>query len=147
MDKKQNADLSEVEKAIGYTFKNKELLAAALTHASYVNEHGGKSYERLEFLGDSLVNFLVAEALYGSGQDEGTMTERRQHIVSKKPLADAVDRLGLADHVRRGNGNDAFSVKKVSDLFESVCAAVYLDGGLEPCRKFVLGNLRECEAI
>ncbi len=140
-----DAMTEKAQKAVGVTFGNVRLLQTALTHSSYVNEHGGESNERLEFLGDALVNCIVAEALYSCGGDEGDMTERRKRIVSKKPLAEAVRRLGLEKLLRTGRGSSQLSEKMVSDVFEAVAAAIYLDSGPDACRRFVLGNLRETE--
>ena len=132
---------SRAERAIGYAFRDRALLETALTHSSFVNEHGGRSNERLEFLGDALVGFLVAEALFSGGENEGQMTERRKRIVSKKPLAAAVRALGLDKMLRAGRGETTPSEKTVSDIFEAVAAAVYLDGGLDAARAFVRAKL------
>ena len=87
----QKAELSSLEEKIGYTFRNKDLLTACFTHSSYARTHGTQSNERLEFLGDALIGFLVAEELYrGSDEQEGSMTKRRIAIVSKRPLEEAV---------------------------------------------------------
>ena len=138
-------DLSEVESKIGYAFRDRSLLETALTHASYVNEHGGESYERLEFLGDSVLNFVVAEALYrNTGDDEGKLTVLRARTVSKEPLSIAVQKRGLTAYLRTGAGagNDTVSEKAVSDLFEAIVGAIYVDSGsLEPCKRFVFAHL------
>lgn len=140
-------DYAAAEARIGYVFNDKNLLETALTHSSFVNEHGGQSNERLEFLGDSLVNFLAAEALYAFGGDEGAMTERRKKLVSRTPLARAVLRMGLDTLLQTGRGESALSEKTVSNIFEAVAAAVYLDGGLEACRTFVRQHLEETDTV
>lgn len=140
-------DVAAVEARLGYRFRDKSLLENALTHSSFVNEQGGISNERLEFLGDALVNFLAAELLYTAGGDEGYMTERRKRIVSKTPLACAVTRLGLDGFLQKGRGERTLSEKTVSNIFEAVAAAIYLDGGMEACRRFVTANLREADII
>ncbi len=136
----------KVEQIIDYTFSDKALLACALTHKSYANEHGGESNGRLEYLGDSVLNFLVAEHLYSTCEcDEGTLTDRRKEIVSETPLADAVRRMGLMAYYRLGKGARMgmaqFGEKPTSDVFESVLGAVYLDGGIQPARAFVMRHL------
>lgn len=140
-------DVAAVERRLGYRFRDKTLLETALTHSSFVNEHGGISNERLEFLGDALVNFIAAELLYTAGGDEGHMTERRKRIVSKTPLANAATRLGLDGFLQKGRGERTLSEKTVSDIFEAVAAAIYLDGGLEACRAFVTANLQEADIV
>ena len=135
---------TSIEKKIGYTFKDKKLLTTALTHGSYAHLHGGDSYERMEYLGDALLDFIVAEALYRRfpEADEGELTKRRIALVSEQPLAAASRRLGLEGEIRvlaHHMGRDSV----LSDVFESLTAAVYLDGGQEPARKFVLGALSD----
>lgn len=139
-------DISAAERAIGYVFTDKTLLETAFTHSSFVNERGGVSNERLEFLGDALVNFLAAESLYAAGGTEGAMTERRKNIVSKTPLARAVRAMGLDGLLRTGKGGRDLSEKTVSNIFEAVAAAVYLDGGLDACRRFVTAHIVETES-
>lgn len=138
-------DLSQAEAVIGYTFRDRKLLETALTHASFVHEHGGESYERLEFLGDSILNFAVSEALFRTMRDdEGKLTVLRAQTVSQVPLAHAVKRMGLIEFVRMGAGavHDEVSDKFVSNLFESIVGAIYIDSGsLEPCRKFIFEHL------
>lgn len=133
----------EAEKAIGYVFKDVELLKTAFTHSSFANEHGVESNEKLEFLGDAVLDFVVAEQLYHGSGDEGDMTIRRSELVSKKPLAEAVEKLGLMRFLRLGNGAAAeeASEKLKSNLFETVTAALYLDGGLAAAKKFICNHL------
>lgn len=121
--------VNEIEAAIGYSFRDKRYLIAALTHSSYANEHGGEHNERLEFLGDGLLGFIAAYKLYrGTLEREGKMTVGRQRMVSRGPLARAVDKMGLVRHLRRGK-NVAVSEKMKADLFEAILAAIYLDSG------------------
>lgn len=137
-------NFTELENIIGYSFNDKNLAVKALTHSSYVNENGGESYERLEFLGDSLLNFLVSDRLYCSEWSEGDMSNVRTQIVSRKPLSDAVMRIGLLDFMRVGKGlkQSELSDKCKSDLFESMLAAIYLDcNDINVCRKFLEQNL------
>jgi ribonuclease-3 len=145
-----NDDIKTIEESIGYVFNDKNLLIDALTHSSYLNEHRGNtvSYERLEFLGDSILDFIVAEELYFVlKKDEGEMTTMRARIVSKTPLAEAVDELGLLSFMRIGRGarqDVVYSVKTKSDLFESVLAAIYIDCGrnMDKPREFVQKHIK-----
>ena len=130
---------AEAERRLGYTFADRRLLETCFTHASYASEHGCASNERLEFLGDAVLDFLVADELYAAGgASEGEMTARRIRYVAAQPLAEAVRRAGL----------DAFLLhigapgeKAVSSLFEALTAGVYLDGGLDAARAFVRAKL------
>ena len=143
-------DINKIEQNIGYTFNDKKLLIDALTHSSYLNEHRGSSvsYERLEFLGDSILDFIVAEELYFAlKKDEGEMTTLRARIVSRVPLAEAVDELGLLPYMRIGKGarkDVVYSQKTKSDLFESVLAAIYIDCGrnMDKPREFVQKHIK-----
>lgn len=138
-----NSDIIAVQNCIGYKFKNVEYLVAAFTHSSYVNEHTAVSNERIEFLGDCVLNFLVGEKLFlDRTASEGELSSRRAALVSRAPLARIIDSLGLLRYLQVGAGVDktAFSEKKRSDLFEAVLGAVYLDGGLGGC-KAVLDNI------
>ncbi|MCH5351230.1 MAG: ribonuclease III [Clostridiales bacterium] len=129
------------EKALGYRFSDEKLLAAAFTHSSYVNEHGGESNERLEFLGDCVLNFIVGVRLYNADKSaaEGSLSSRRASLVSRAPLARIVDSLGVMDMLEVGAGvnKSDFSVKARSDLYEAVIGAIYLDGGLKECERFL----------
>lgn len=136
--------IDEIEKKISYVFHDKNLLVTAFTHSSYCNEHSGStSYERLEFLGDSILGFLMADKLYfGTDENEGGMTVMRAGSVSKEPLADKIDKMGVIKYLRHGNGVEPdfkSSIKTRSDLFESIIAAMYVDSGrsLEAPANFV----------
>ena len=124
---------SELYHTIGYVFRDETLLTRALTHSSFDPED---HYERLEFLGDSIVGYAVSEQLYhDSTEREGTMTKTRASMVSKEPLAFLADRLGLSCLCRRKNC--ALSVKMKCDLYEALTAAISLDGGFEAALEFV----------
>lgn len=132
-----------IEDRIGYVFKDKSLVEAAFTHASYVNEHRGVANERLEFLGDCVLGFLVGVELYNSDTDvgEGELTKRRASIVSREPLARLVREYGLLEFLRVGAGVDKNNFEKaVSNLYEAVLGAVYLDGGLDAASAFLKRN-------
>lgn len=134
---------------IGYEFKDKKLLNTALTHISLANEKNIESNQRLEFLGDSILSFIVSEYIYGEFKtlDEGKLTEVRAGAVCEKALAAAAEKLGLGEAVMFGR-TEAHSggAKKPSilcDTFEAVLGAIYLDGGIVPAKKWVMENLTE----
>lgn len=123
-------------KNIGYSFKDKELLNRALTHSSY-NE---KNYERLEFLGDSILDFLVGEYFYQNcDEKEGKLTVYRSHYVSENYLSKIFDKLHLEKYVKLGKSCQGEISKAVKgDIIESIIAGIYLDGGIENARDFIL---------
>ena len=130
--------LSQIERKIGYTFRDKSLLTTCFTHSSYANRCGGESNERLEFLGDAVLGFLVAEQLYRRGGSEGEMTSARIRLVSAKPLEESVRAMGLEQYLlSAGTAGE----KSVSSLFEALTAGIYLDGGMEAARAFVSRHL------
>ena len=136
--------LSEIEKKIEYSFKNPEILRVAFTHASYSNEkRGEKNNERLEFLGDSVLGFVVTDYLFrGTNEDEGDMTMLKQAVVSFKPLSLACDKLKLASYLLVGE-KVQITEKLKENLMESVIGAIYLDGGYEPVKKFILKRMSD----
>jgi ribonuclease-3 len=136
-----------IEKNIGYVFKDKALLKQAMSHSSYVNEikvKGHKSYERLEFLGDAVLELISSEYLYENYQDmtEGKLTKLRASIVCEYTLSSVSKELGYGDFVLLSKGEEMTGGRNrnsiLCDLFESVLGAIYLDGGMEPARKYVL---------
>ena len=138
-------NIKQLEEILKYTFHDKNLLITAMTHSSYSNEHNTESNEKLEFLGDSILNFLVAEKLFSDHlKDEGLMTIIRSKMVSRQPLAYVVDKLGLVKYIRFGMGIQInnLSIKARSNFFESLIAAIYLDGGLDNCRRFIFENIK-----
>lgn len=140
-------NLEKAEKIIGYAFKEKALLERAFVHASYANEKGVPSYEKLEFLGDGVLGLIVAEMLYNENDDEGIMTVKRSMIVSTEPLEDATLDSGLDAFIKYGNGESRQNhsdSKVLADVFESLLGAIYLDGGYEEAVKFVKKFL-ECK--
>ena len=138
--------IKDLELAIGYTFKNITLLQNALSHSSYANErwHDSlKSNERLEFLGDSILGMVVAEHLYRNFPDrlEGDLTRMRADMVCERALAQVADRIQLGQHILLGHGEETGGGRTrdsiLADAVESVIAACFLDGGMEPARKFI----------
>ncbi|MCH5191818.1 MAG: ribonuclease III [Oscillospiraceae bacterium] len=137
--------MTDFEKKIGYKFKNTALLDRALTHSSYANENGtGLDNERLEFLGDSVLGFITAEYLFEhyKNNPEGELTKKRAYAVCEKTLFGYAEKIGLGDMIKLGKGEERTGGRHrpsvVSDAFEALLAAVYLDGGIEEAKKFVL---------
>ena len=138
--------INELEAAIGYRFKNITLLQNALAHSSYANErwHNSlKSNERLEFLGDSVLGMVTAEYLYRNFPDrpEGDLTRMRADMVCERSLAQVAERIDLGRHLLLGNGEETGGGRQrdsiLADAVESVIAACFLDGGMEPARNFI----------
>ncbi len=138
--------LSELEAGLGYTFRDKTLLQNALTHSSYANENresGLPDNERLEFLGDSILGFVVAEYLYRSfpARPEGELTRIRADLVCETNLAKAAAIVRLGDYLLLGRGEEQGGGRRrdsiVSDAMESVIAASYLDGGFAAAREII----------
>ena len=138
--------IKDLEAAIGYSFKNITLLQNALTHSSHANERWHDSLmsnERLEFLGDSVLGMVAAEHLYRNFPDrpEGELTRMRADMVCEQALAIVADRLNLGQHILLGHGEDQTGGRKrasiLADAVESVIAAMFLDGGMEPARHFI----------
>jgi len=138
--------LSELEKQIGYTFSDKKLLERALTHSSYANEKWKNSLlsnERLEFLGDSILGFVVAEYLYRRYPDhpEGDLTRMRADLVCEASLSRVAAKLGLGDYLLLGHGEEQGGGRTRSsinaDAVESLLAAAYLDGGFSAAKGIV----------
>ncbi|MGN1103331.1 MAG: ribonuclease III family protein [Candidatus Coproplasma sp.] len=130
-------DFEEVERSIGYTFKDKKLLQKALTLSSYDNDFNNES---LECLGDSLLGFIVAEKYYHQGLTEGEITKKKQEYLSDGALKIVSEKLGLHLALLKGNG-DSRNKKAVPSAYEAVTAAIYLDGGMEEAVKFALSTL------
>lgn len=144
------AELKELMERIGYTFRDPSLLILALTHSSYANEgnHGGISNERLEFLGDSVLGFVTAMELFGNDNSpEGELTKMRASVVCEKALFSYAQEIGLGEFLLLGKGEQRDGGAKrpsiLSDAFEAVIAAIYLDGGLEPAKTFILRFVRK----
>ena len=123
----------------GITIKNEELLMQALTHTSYSNEHGVPSYERLEFLGDAVLELATSEYFYlHSNSKEGEMTKVRASYVCEEALFEYSNSIGLTSHIRVGNGVDRNTQSIVADCFESVLAVIYLEHGFSVAKKYAL---------
>ena len=138
--------IKELEEAMGYRFRNISLLQNAVTHSSYANERYHNSLmsnERLEFLGDSILGMVVAEHLYRNFPDrpEGELTRMRADMVCEKTLARVAARFLLGKHLLLGHGEEQGGGRSrdsiLADAVESVIAASFLDGGMEPARRFI----------
>lgn len=142
--------ISAFEEIIGYTFKDKELLKTALTHSSYANENKlHEDNERLEFLGDSVLGFVTAEYLFSQfkNRPEGELTKLRAAVVCEKSLFKFAEKISLGQYIYMGKGEDHSGGRNrpsiVSDAFEAVIAAMYLDGGIEVVKPYILGFIAE----
>jgi ribonuclease-3 len=142
--------LAELEERLRHSFKDRSLLERALTHRSHAYERGddaGSSYERLEFLGDALLGFLVSDWLYRDDENaaEGVLSRRRQSVVRTSTLAEVAARLGLGDAFRLGRGEEQTGGREkpslLADGFEAVLGAICLDGGIRTARAFVRREL------
>ena len=134
-----------LERVLGHAFRNRALLETALTHTSFANEarHGTKHNERLEFLGDSVLSIVVAEYLFThSSLPEGDLTRMRASLVCEAALFGFAQKIDLGRWLRLGHGEELGGGRTrpsvVSDAFEAVIAALYLDGGIEAARAFIL---------
>lgn len=130
----------EIERVLGYTFRDKSLLKEAFTHSTYANIHGGKDNERLEYLGDAVLQLVVTEWQYKDDEraNEGELTRERQQLVCGDALDDAVENLNLQKYLLIEGGKANIGKKTVSSIFEAVAAAIYLDGGYDEAKKFIL---------
>lgn len=134
--------LEKASKILGYGFKDPSLLELALTHASST-EHRLKSNERMEFLGDAILGYVVCEHLFQNFPEllEGELTKIKSEVVSRKVCAEVSEKLDLASMLNLGkgmSGRTALPSSVAAAVIESVIAAIYLDGGMEPARRFIL---------
>ena len=151
------ASLNTLQSTLGVRFNNPAILEQAITHASYINENPAGTVgdnERMEFLGDALLNLFVAEKLYRDfpGLPEGKLTEIRVSMVRQDKLAEKALQLKLGDYLLLGRGEDASGGREkrnnLADAYEALTAAIYLDQGFETARSFVLsGFATDIQAI
>lgn len=141
--------MERLEKEIGYKFKNQALLKTALTHTSYAYEKNIQSNEKLEYLGDSILEFISSEYLYNNYPKlkEGEMTKVRATVVCENSLYKIAQKHHFGDMLYLGKSELASGGKNrpaiLADSVEAVIAAIYLDGGIEEARKFIIENLKE----
>ncbi len=146
-------NLRDFEKNIGYEFKNKELLKTALTHTSYAYENNVESNEKLEFLGDSILEFISSKFLYHNYKNlkEGEMTKVRASVVCEESLHKIAIKHNFSDFLYLGKSeksNCAMLSKAIlADSVEAVIAAMYLDSNLENAEKFIISNLEDAIEI
>lgn len=142
-----NTDIGQLETEIGYAFKDKDLILKALTHSSYANEKKMEKYnhnERLEFLGDAVLEVCTSDFLFKEYLDkpEGDLTRLRASIVCEPTLAECARAIHLPDFLILGKGEETtggrYRDSIVSDAFEAVIGAIYLDGGIEEANKFII---------
>ena len=141
--------MEKIEKSIDYKFKNRELLENALRHTSYAYENHTTSNEKLEFLGDSILEYVSSEYLFTHYKNlkEGEMTKVRATVVCEKSLYkiapkhrfDEYIKVGRSERHTHGNKKPAI----MADSGEAIIAAIYLDGGMEPAKKFIIENLKD----
>ena len=150
----QKFDPESLEAKIGYVFKDKNLLKSALAHSSYVNEmkiNRIADYQRLEFLGDAVLEVTVSDFLYRNHPEmpEGDMTRLRSSLVCEPTLAFCARAFSLSDYILLGRGEEMqgsrYRDSIVSDIFEAIIGAIYIDGGMEPAalhiKKYVLTDI------
>jgi ribonuclease-3 len=145
-------DLAYLEKSIGHAFKNKELLLKALTHKSFSHENPDKApvcNERLEFLGDSVLGFVIVEHLFSIKREftESFMSKTKSYLVQESVLSEISNSLLIGKYLRLGKGEEATGgrIKKslLADAIEAVFGAVYLDGGYKKAKELILKLFRE----
>lgn len=131
-------NFDEVQKVLKYTFNDKSLLKKALTLASYDSVNNNQSFE---FFGDAILEFIVSESLFSLQEnDEGELTKRRANLVADSSLTPISKKLHLDEFLQRGK-NDNKNKKAIPSAYEAVVAAIYLDGGMDAARQFVLSTL------
>lgn len=140
-------NFDKLEKSIGYEFNDKELLKLALTHSSYSNElkiNKIGNYERLEFLGDAVLELLSSQFFYHEypQMNEGQLTRLRSSMVCEQALAFCARQIGLPEYIYLGKGEENTGGRNrdsiISDVFEAVLGAIYLDGGFDKANEFVV---------
>ncbi len=138
--------VKEIENKLSYTFKEKALLKEAFTHSSYANRFGENNNERLEYLGDAILQFVVTEWQYNQDETarEGKLTAFRQKLVCRDALDSAIDGLDVWQYFLVSGTQYNVNGKAKSSLFEAIVAAIYLDGGYEEVKAFILerGNIK-----
>lgn len=148
---KRENELKELQIAIGYAFNDAALLNTALTHSSYVANRTEKleHYERLEFLGDSILSLIISQYIYKHCTEmaEGQLTRIRASIVCESSLYEAAEKINLGKYLLISKGEELTGGRSrasiLADAFEALIAAIYLDGGINKAKSFVLGALKD----
>ena len=142
----QVLDIADLESIIKYSFNDKKLLEQALTHSSYANErkiNKSEDYERLEFLGDAVLELVSSEFLFHNNPElaEGKLTKLRSSMVCEPALAYCAREIGLEQYIRLGKGEEHTGGRDrdsiISDVMEAVIGAIYLDGGIAPANDYI----------
>ncbi len=145
------ANLDDLQQRLGYTFRDGDLLRLALTHPSVAHEAPGPAphNQRLEFLGDSVLSLVLTHELYEKfvNVGEGPLTKARAQMVNRRTLADQAQRLELGGHLILGRGEELSGGRQrrsaLADTFEAILGAIFLDGGFDAARQFILGQFRD----
>ena len=150
--KRKGRSMTALEERIGYEFKNPALLKEALTHSSFVNGKNHHSNERLEFLGDSVLSVVVSKYLCENLEmPEGQLTKLRASIVCEHSLFPFAEKIKLGEEIFMGKGEENTGGRHrrsiLADAFEALIAAIYLDGGLEAARAFILPFIPSLEVL
>lgn len=143
--------MKDLQQIIGYQFRQEKYLSNALTHSSYANEvkKNLQSNERQEFLGDAVLSIIVSDYLYRhySHLPEGELTKLRASLVCEKALCQFAGQIGLGAYLKLGKGEENTGGRErpsiLADAFEALIAAIYLDGGMEPAARFVMGFVQD----
>lgn len=145
MNSVSGIDIDSLEGKLGYSFSDRSVVLEALTHRSYAHEKKNKkNYERLEFLGDAVLQLIVTEYLLDryKNYDEGLLSKLRGYFVSEGFLSKIATEMSLGDYILLGKGEKAsggkYKESLLCDIFESVVAAIYLDGGYTPAREIII---------
>ncbi len=142
-----------LEESLKYTFKNKDLLSEALTHTSYANENKVKSNEKLEFLGDSILEFISSKYLYDKFPKlrEGELTKLRAMVVCEDSLYEVAKHINLSEHIKVGYSENINGGRNkptiLADSIEAIIAAIYFDGGLAEAERFIIENLKDAMEV
>lgn len=145
------ANLEGLQQRLDYTFKDEGLLRLSLTHPSVAHESSDfvPHNQRLEFLGDSVLGLVLTHELYEKfgNLSEGPLTKARAQLVNRRTLAEQAQRLGLGEHLILSHGEESSGGRQresnLADAFEALLAAIFLDGGYEAAREFILRHFRE----
>ncbi len=147
--KAKKMDIKNIEEKIGYSFNDTSLLETALNHSSYANECKKESNERLEFLGDSVLSIIISDCIFKrlAHTDEGKLSKYRATLVCEHSLNETAKKIDLSSFIRLGKGEELSGGRNrpsiVSDAFEAVLGAIYLDGGIEKAREWVLNLMQK----
>jgi ribonuclease-3 len=157
MKNQQEINFAEFEEIISYKFKNQKILQQALTHPSLKIERKVSDYERLEFLGDSIIGFVVSEIIYKNyaTESEGSLAKRKASIVSRDSLSKIAKTINLGDFLLLSHGENSLGGRNnpanLENAFEALVAAIYLDGSIEDAKdfiyKFFAGTIKQMVAV